>query len=107
MIKELTSFGHVTPRCQFSRLKHRGYRSNPARNATAHEKTERRGGRARKVVEHADELMASAIKRLAEVFAIERHKLEAEWDKTDNVSTEDLRIALRAIPVLLRPALVV
>jgi hypothetical protein len=46
-------------------------------------------------VEQADELVASAIKRLAEVFAAERHKLEAEWDKTDNVSTEDLRIALR------------
>jgi hypothetical protein len=49
----------------------------------------------RKAVEQADELVASAIKRLAEVFAAERHKLEAEWDKTDNVSTEDLRIALR------------
>src|ERR1700692_4291404 len=49
----------------------------------------------RKAVEQADELVASAIKRLAEVFATERHKLESEWDKTDNVSTEDLRIALR------------
>jgi hypothetical protein len=49
----------------------------------------------RKAVELADELVASAIKRLAEVFAAERQKLEAEWDKTDNVSTEDLRIALR------------
>jgi hypothetical protein len=49
----------------------------------------------RKAVEQADELVASAIKRLAEVFAAERTKLEAEWDKTDNVSTEDLRIALR------------
>jgi hypothetical protein len=49
----------------------------------------------RKAVEHADELVASAIKGLAEVFATERHKLEAEWDKTDNVSTEELRIALR------------
>jgi hypothetical protein len=49
----------------------------------------------RKAVEQADELVASAIKRLAEVFAIERQKLEAEWGKTDNVSTEDLRIALR------------
>ena len=49
----------------------------------------------RKAVELADELVASAIKRLAEVFAAEREKLEAEWDKTDNVSTEDLRIALR------------
>jgi hypothetical protein len=49
----------------------------------------------RKAVELADELVASAIKRLAEVFAAERQKLEAEWDKTDNVSTEDLRVALR------------
>lgn len=49
----------------------------------------------RKAVEQADELVASAIKRLTEVFATERHKLEVEWDKTDNVSTEDLRVALR------------
>src|ERR1700693_866339 len=49
----------------------------------------------RKAVEQADELVASAIKRLAEVFAAERTKLEGEWDKTDNVSTEDLRVALR------------
>ena len=49
----------------------------------------------RTAVVQADELVASAIKALAEVFATERHKLEAEWDKTDNVSTEDLRIALR------------
>jgi hypothetical protein len=49
----------------------------------------------RKAVEQADELVASAIKRLAQVFAAERQKLESEWDKTDNVSTEDLRVALR------------
>jgi hypothetical protein len=49
----------------------------------------------RQAVELADQLVASAIKRLAEVFAAERQKLEAEWGKTDNVSTEDLRIALR------------
>ena len=49
----------------------------------------------RKAVEQADELVASAIKRLAEVFASERQKLEAEWDKNDNVSTEELRVALR------------
>jgi hypothetical protein len=49
----------------------------------------------RKAVEQADELVASAIKRLEEVFATERHKLEAAWDKTDNVTTEELRIALR------------
>jgi hypothetical protein len=49
----------------------------------------------RKAVEQADELVASAIKQLAEVFATERHKLESEWEKTDSVSTEELRIALR------------
>ncbi len=49
----------------------------------------------RDAVVRADELVAGAIKRLAEVFATERHKLETEWDKTDNVSTEDLRVALR------------
>ena len=49
----------------------------------------------RKAVEQADELVASAIKRLAEVFAAERQNLEAEWDKTDSVSTEELRVALR------------
>jgi hypothetical protein len=49
----------------------------------------------RKAVEQADELVASAIKRLAELFAAERHKLEAEWGKNDNVSTEELRLAIR------------
>jgi hypothetical protein len=49
----------------------------------------------RTAVVKADELVANTIKRLAEVFATERQKLETEWDKTDNVSTEDLRVALR------------
>jgi len=46
-------------------------------------------------VEKADELVASTIKRLTEVFANERARLEREWAKGDNVSTEDLRQALR------------
>jgi len=49
----------------------------------------------RKAVEQADGLVASAMKRLAEVFASEREGLEAQWDRGDDVSTEDLRIALR------------
>ena len=49
----------------------------------------------KRAVEQADELVATAIKKLAEVFAAEREKLEAEWGKADNVSTEDLRLALR------------
>lgn len=49
----------------------------------------------RKAVEEADSLVATAMKRLAEVFASERDRLESQWDRGDNVSTEDLRIALR------------
>ena len=46
-------------------------------------------------MEEADGLVASAIKRLAEVFADERGKLERQWDRGDNISTEDLRVALQ------------
>jgi hypothetical protein len=49
----------------------------------------------RQAVKDADGLVAVAIKRLAEIFADERSKMEREWDRGDNVSTEDLRIALR------------
>jgi hypothetical protein len=49
----------------------------------------------RRAVEQADGLVAFAMKRLAEVFSEERSKLEKQWDSGDNVSTEDLRIALQ------------
>ena len=49
----------------------------------------------RNAVQEADGLVASAMKRLAEVFAQERSKLEQQWDRGDNVSTEDLRLALQ------------
>ncbi len=49
----------------------------------------------RKAVEQADGLVASAMKRLAEVLADERAGLEKQWDRGDNVSTEDLRVALQ------------
>ena len=49
----------------------------------------------RKAVESADALVASAIKRLAEIFAQERSKLEGQWSQGNDVSTEDLRVALR------------
>src|SRR5215471_4003574 len=49
----------------------------------------------RRAVEQADGLVASAMKRLAEVFAEERSHLEQQWDRGDNVSTEDLRVALQ------------
>jgi hypothetical protein len=46
-------------------------------------------------VEQADELVATSIKRLAEMFAKERSNLEATWSRGGEVSTEDLRQALR------------
>ena len=49
----------------------------------------------RKAVEDADSLVATAMKRLAEQFAEERSKLESQWDRGGDVSTEDLRMALR------------
>jgi hypothetical protein len=49
----------------------------------------------RRAVEAADELVAQVIKRLAEVFAGERTTLEHQWDRGEQVSTEDLRVALQ------------
>ena len=49
----------------------------------------------RRAVEEADSLVAGAMKRLAETFAAERATLESQWDRGDNVSTEDLRLALQ------------
>lgn len=49
----------------------------------------------RKAVQDADALVASAVKRIAELFADERAKLEQQWERGDDVSTEDLRQALR------------
>jgi hypothetical protein len=49
----------------------------------------------RLAVEQADSLVAGTMKRLAEMFAEERARLESQWDRGDNVSTEDLRIAMR------------
>jgi len=49
----------------------------------------------RAAVQEADELVAQAMKRLAEVFSEERARLEQQWDRGDNVNTEDLRIALK------------
>ncbi len=49
----------------------------------------------RRSVEDADRLVASVMQRLAEGFAGERSGLEKQWDRGDNVSTEDLRVALQ------------
>ena len=48
----------------------------------------------RAAVEQADALVSQVVTRLTEVFTRERSTLEGQWSKGDNVSTEDLRIAL-------------
>jgi len=49
----------------------------------------------RNAVEQADSIVAEMMKRLAQVFADERGKLEEQWSRGDDISTEDLRQALR------------
>ena len=49
----------------------------------------------RRAVEQADNLVAETMKRLADSFAKERTNLESQWDRGDQVSTEDLRQALQ------------
>jgi hypothetical protein len=49
----------------------------------------------RQAVDQADSLVANVVKRIAEQFSNERAQLEKQWDSGDNVSTEDLRQALR------------
>jgi hypothetical protein len=45
-------------------------------------------------VEHADALVADLMQQLATTFSDERERLEAQWDRGDDVSTEDLRVAM-------------
>jgi len=49
----------------------------------------------RRAVEDADKLVASAMERLAQGFASERSSLERQWSSGEEVSTEDLRLALQ------------
>jgi hypothetical protein len=49
----------------------------------------------RQTVEQADELVAQLMKRLAEGFAAERERLEQQWGRGEDISTEDLRVALQ------------
>lgn len=50
--------------------------------------------RPRESVAQADALVADLMRRLAASFADERSRLEQQWDGGDDVSTEDLRVAL-------------
>jgi hypothetical protein len=49
----------------------------------------------RRAVESADGLVAEVIKNLAEAFSDERSGLERQWQQGEDVSTEELRLALR------------
>jgi hypothetical protein len=49
----------------------------------------------RRAVQEADALVALVTKRLSEVFTNERTSLERQWGEGDEISTEDLRVALR------------
>lgn len=49
----------------------------------------------RKSVKEADDLVGTVVDRLTEMFADQRSKLEREWDKGGDVSTEELRMAFR------------
>jgi hypothetical protein len=46
-------------------------------------------------VEQADSPVGSAIDRLSKSFSDQRKNLEGQWGRGDDVSTEDLRQALR------------
>lgn len=49
----------------------------------------------RNAVKRADHLVALALQRLMSTFNAERARLEGQWDRGGEVSTEDLRIALQ------------
>jgi len=46
-------------------------------------------------VKEADQLVGEVISHLAEGFATERQRLASQWDRSDDVSTEDLRCSFR------------
>lgn len=49
----------------------------------------------RRTVADADKLVAAVMQKLADGFANERSGLEKQWDRGDDVSTEELRLALQ------------
>jgi len=49
----------------------------------------------RRAVQQADGLVTEVIQGLAQSFGNERGRLEAQWDRGGDVSTEDLRLALQ------------
>jgi hypothetical protein len=49
----------------------------------------------RSAVEQADALVAEMMTKLSDTFGRERKALEDQWGRGDNISTEDLRVALK------------
>jgi hypothetical protein len=49
----------------------------------------------RRAVEQADSLVAELMQHLAKTFADERSQLEGQWDRGDDVPTDDLRTAFQ------------
>jgi hypothetical protein len=49
----------------------------------------------RNAVEEADALVASTMQQLADGFANAREDLEGQWSRGEDISTEDLRVALQ------------
>ena len=49
----------------------------------------------RQAVEQADGLVAELMQHLATTFADERGRLEGQWDRGDDVSTDELRTAFQ------------
>jgi hypothetical protein len=49
----------------------------------------------RESVQKADGLVTELMERLSQTFVDERTKLEEQWDRGDEVSTEDLRVSLQ------------
>jgi hypothetical protein len=56
-------------------------------------------------VRQADELVASAIKRLAESLGEARTNLEGQWTRGSEANTEDLRVALKKYRTLFQKLL--
>ena len=49
----------------------------------------------RAAVEQADALVSEVIDLITQMFANEHRSLEGQWNKGNDVSTEDLRVALQ------------
>ena len=50
--------------------------------------------RPQEAVQEADALVADLMQRITSSFTRERERLEQQWSQGDDVSTEDLRVAL-------------